>query len=223
VAGAGEDYHGFVQTVFGCSAEIAGRISALSRERRYPARTTILRRDAAAPVSVLLIEGLAQARATGLQGQIVILDEYLPGDLFGALLGGEEATHDAEIVAIEDVRAALFALIDFLRLAENHSCVALTVTRQLTTRLSRAARRVYEMSTLSAVGRIHAELLRLAKANAEHRIRPFPVLAELALRVGSTRETASRTIGQLERRGIIRREPDCLCVVAPHRLEELIY
>ncbi|MGQ4828612.1 helix-turn-helix domain-containing protein [Enterococcus faecalis] len=38
----------------------------------------------------------------------------------------------------------------------------------------------------------------------------------------STRETVSRTIGDLERRGIITREDDGLRVIAPHRLEELI-
>ena len=44
----------------------------------------------------------------------------------------------------------------------------------------------------------------------------------VALRVSTTRETASRAVNALERRGIIRRDGETLVVVAPHRLEELI-
>ena len=53
-------------------------------------------------------------------------------------------------------------------------------------------------------------------------IRPAPVIADLALRVATTRETASRAVNGLERRGIIRRDGDGLTVVAPNRLEEMI-
>jgi len=53
-------------------------------------------------------------------------------------------------------------------------------------------------------------------------IEPVPVLSVLALTVQSTRETVSRTLNDLVKRGIVRREPHRLVVVAPHRLEELI-
>ena len=49
------------------------------------------------------------------------------------------------------------------------------------------------------------------------------MLSEFALQVQSTRETVSRAINALEKRGIIRRDEQGLTVVAPHRLEELIY
>jgi DNA-binding IclR family transcriptional regulator len=48
------------------------------------------------------------------------------------------------------------------------------------------------------------------------------VLSKLAVRVHSTRETVSRTINALERRGLIRRDGDALFIVAPQRLEEMI-
>jgi DNA-binding transcriptional regulator YhcF (GntR family) len=79
-----------------------------------------------------------------------------------------------------------------------------------------------EISTLSAAGRIHAELLRQARRSASLTIEPVPVVSEFALLVQTTRETASRAINELERSGIIRREPNRLKVVAPHRLEELV-
>jgi DNA-binding MarR family transcriptional regulator len=79
-----------------------------------------------------------------------------------------------------------------------------------------------ERTTLSACGRVHAELLRMARQGDGRAIRPPPVLSALAVRVQSTRETVSRTIHALERRGIVRLEPGALIIVAPRRLEELV-
>jgi DNA-binding transcriptional regulator YhcF (GntR family) len=62
----------------------------------------------------------------------------------------------------------------------------------------------------------------MARASPGFVIRPVPVLTELAVRVSTTRETASRAVKAVERRGIVRRDSDSLTVVAPQRLEELI-
>jgi DNA-binding MarR family transcriptional regulator len=51
----------------------------------------------------------------------------------------------------------------------------------------------------------------------------MPVFAEMALALQTTRETVSRTINGLEKRGIVKRADNALAIVAPHRLEELIY
>jgi CRP-like cAMP-binding protein len=100
--------------------------------------------------------------------------------------------------------------------------MAVLVSRVLMRQLRATSLRVTERSTLSASGRVHAELLRLAHLCDGHTIRPAPVLASLAVRISTTRETVSRAINALERRGIIRRVGDALIIVAPHRLEELL-
>jgi DNA-binding GntR family transcriptional regulator len=69
---------------------------------------------------------------------------------------------------------------------------------------------------------VYAELLRLARLGDGKAIRPAPVLSALAIRVQSTRETVSRAVNDLERRGIIRRQDDALVIVASQRLEELV-
>ena len=88
--------------------------------------------------------------------------------------------------------------------------------------MRKATGRMVERTTLSAAGRVHAELLRLARAGDGRTIRPAPVLAALAVRVQSTRETVSRTINALERRGLIRRDAEAFFLVAPQRIEEMV-
>ena len=77
-------------------------------------------------------------------------------------------------------------------------------------------------TTLSAPGRVYAELLRLARLGDGITIRPAPVHAALAVNVQSTRETVSRAVNAIERRGIVRREDDALVIVAAQRLEEMV-
>jgi predicted transcriptional regulator len=63
-------------------------------------------------------------------------------------------------------------------------------------------------------------LLRLA--DDDNCICPAPTVTALAMSVNTTRETASRTITALERRGIIRREGQILTIQAPRMLEEMV-
>ena len=97
------------------------------------------------------------------------------------------------------------------------------VSGALARRLAALRQRMLDNTLLSATGRICAELKRLAEASDDGVIRPLPVFAELAQRVQSTRETVSRTVSRLERRGVVQRTDGGLAVVAMHRLEELIY
>jgi CRP-like cAMP-binding protein len=152
----------------------------------------------------------------------VLLHEFLPGDVFGAIAEARAAAEEAEVVAIEDVRAAIFLALDFLALIEAHGCVGLALSRMLLKRLHAATEKMVERVTLSAGGRVYAELLRLARLCDGTSIRPAPVISALAVRVQSTRETVSRTINALERRGLIRRDRGALVIVAPHRLEAMI-
>lgn len=167
----------------------------------------------------LIVLGRCHALVYSADGQAILLHEYDAGDLFGALAGLDPAAEDADVVAIEDVRSLLIESGVLAELAERHGTIGLALSRILLKRLRTTAWRMYERAALSATGRVCAELLRLARENDPPAIRPVPVIAELAMRVGTTRETASRTVSALERRGILRREADALVVVAPQRLE----
>jgi CRP/FNR family transcriptional regulator, cyclic AMP receptor protein len=212
----------FLQQVFACSADISDSIARRAIERLYPLKAVILSQGDEAGATFLLVTGRAHALTYGVEGQMVLLYELLPGDFFGAIAETEPAREEADVVAVEDVRAAVFRMLDFLALLEAYGCVGLAVSRMLLKQLRATAARMVERSTLSAVGRVHAELLRLARLGDGRTLRPMPVLAALAVRVHSTRETVSRTIHALERRGIVRREADALVIVAPGRLEDMI-
>lgn len=158
-----------------------------------------------------------------MDGRQAVLEDYVTGDIIGeiALVGTSGSNH--EVVAVDLVEAAVMLAHVMVSLMSTHAQIALAISRRLIARLAEQNRRLAESSTLSAAGRVHAEILRLARASSDLTIRPAPVLSQLAMHVQSTRETVSRTISALQKRGIIYRDDSGLMVVAEHRLEELVY
>jgi CRP/FNR family cyclic AMP-dependent transcriptional regulator len=216
------DLDGFLQTVFLCSPEVAQSIGKRALDRRFAVRALLLKQGDRAGSTFLLVTGRAHALTYGLGGQEVLLREFLPGDFFGAIALAEPAPEDADVVAVEAVRAAVFLALDFLGLIETYGCVGLVVSQALLKQLRATSAKMLARTTLSAAGRVHAELLRLARLGDGRTIRPAPVLTALAVRVLTTRETVSRTISALETSGVIRREAKSLFIVSPRTLEDMI-
>lgn len=222
-AAADEFYLGIITDSFGCNHATARVIAARAVVRQFPNKAMIARAGEPNPDAWLMLRGQAQAEAIVPNGQYVLVHLFVPGHLFGEAAGVSLTTIASQILAIGSVDAGQFSASEFIGLMESHRCVAHAVTRGLVARLQQTTQRLVEGATLTANGRIHAELLRQARAGEALTIRPAPVLANFALHVQSTRETASRAINALVKSGIVRREANALIVVAPHRLEELIY
>jgi CRP/FNR family cyclic AMP-dependent transcriptional regulator len=208
---------------FACSAAVAVAIAAKARVQEFAARAVIVAGERNHEHVHVMVDGHARMMAFAVDGRLVAIEDYQRGDLLGetGLFEPEAPLHD--IAAVIASTSAAFPNAVFLEIMANYHCVALAVSRRLVERLSRITRRMVEGATLSAMGRIHAELLRQARAGDDMTIRPAPVLSQFALQVQSTRETVSRAINALEKRGIIVRDEQRLRVVAPHRLEELVY
>ncbi|MBF9152232.1 Crp/Fnr family transcriptional regulator [Novosphingobium jiangmenense] len=208
---------------FACAADVAAQMASAARDNTYSPRAVILGLGARNEQVHVMLSGRARARAISLEGRQAVLEEYQAGDMFGeqALLGQHDL--ELEIIAVDAVRAAAMMAHVMMTLMATHPAVAVAVSRQLIARLAAQNARLAGNTTLSATGRIHAEILRMGRESGDLCISPAPVLSQLALRVQSTRETVSRTIAALQRRGIIERDEHSLRIVAEHRLEELIY
>jgi len=218
--GAGE-LQDAIRTALGCAPEVAVAVAASATARDFAARAVILRCGDPWTHAFLVVAGRAQALVYGLDGQMVLVHEYGTGDVFGAI-GEDVRLIEADVVAADPTQAACVAAGEFVMLVERHGALGLLVVRSLMAQLRATSERMVDRTTLSAPGRVYAELVRLARLGDGACIRPAPVHAALAVRVQSTRETVSRAVSALERRGIVRREDDALVVVAMQRLEDLV-
>ncbi|MBS0254524.1 MAG: Crp/Fnr family transcriptional regulator [Proteobacteria bacterium] len=210
-----------IRAAFGCGDPLVRVIGDLCHLAEAPAGARLFPRDDSGE-TVLLLAGEAREVAYGRNGAVLVLHRLVAGEFYGTLVDlGSDGTPPL-VEADSATRGAHFSGPALVRLMESYSCVAVAITRQLARRLEQMRQRMAETVLLSAVGRVCAELARLAQANADQTIRPVPVFTELAVTSQTTRETVSRTVSQLEARGIFERVDGGLRLVAPHRLDELI-
>lgn len=210
-----------IADAFACNDQLAGTIAALAHEAPL-ARGAVLWPLPDRDETTLILSGRAQEVAYGHDGSMLQLSVLGAGDLYGPLMGSGEGDA-AQTEALSDGRGAHFTTPALVRLMDSYGVIARAINRQLAARLVALRRRMVEATLLSVTGRVCAELLRRSAGLEDRTIRPMPVMSELAISVRSTRETVSRTVSQLEKRGLVRRASGGLEIVAPHRLEELVY
>lgn len=203
---------------FSCSPEEAGRIDATTRLAHYRHKDILVHQGDLGAKLWIVLEGRAQLQIIGIDGQTKLLATHGPGELFGAF--PHERVVISDVVAqnrlsvLEIPTAKMTALLQ--EEARIGSGLSKILGRQYNAVLDRMAARI----TLTANGRVYAELLR--EAGDEGRISPPPVITALALSAQTTRETGSRAINALERRGIIRRDDERLEILSRGLLEELV-
>lgn len=207
-----------IEACFRCPVEEAGLIHSATHVRRYKHRASVALRGDPSSHLYLVIEGMASADLFGVDGQYAQLAGYGPGELFGAY--PEPTTHRADIVALGELVALVIETRTITELATAHPPIAQGISflmaRQLDLVLDRMAARI----GLSATGRCYRALL--SRSDEEGWIKPLPVLSALAIGVNTTRETASRALANVVRRGIVERHDQGLKIVSVRMLEELV-
>jgi CRP/FNR family transcriptional regulator, cyclic AMP receptor protein len=207
-----------IAACFACSDDSARLLSAAMAERHYPARTNIALRGDPSSMLHLIVEGGVVAEIFGIDGQQAQLARHSAGEIFGAY--PNPTSYRADIRTIADTRLLAVPCQHLARLAQAHgdigAGIAGLLARQLDLTLDRMAARI----GLTAIGRFHKALLQMADAQGE--IRPAPVISALALSIHTTRETGSRALAALLRRGIVERNADSLRIVSRRMLEEMV-
>ncbi len=213
-----EDRIAALSAIFACPVSIARALDARFVEQRFAHRETIAHQGDLVADCWLVVEGTAEVHCLGVEGQRVQLMVHGPGELFGAF--PEPAPCRGDIVAKGALLALRIPTAALAELARAHAALGVGLAAILARQLEFVLDRMAARTTLTAAGRVYAELLRLG--GAEGRIAPPPVLAALALSVQTTRETASRAVAALERRGIIRRDGDALTILSRRLLQDLV-
>ncbi len=207
-----------IQSCFACTGASAHLLAASMESKRFEHRKPIAHNGDPSMHLYLLVEGAVVAELFGADGQQAQLARHGPGEIFGAF--PQEAVHRADLTAIGETHLLAIQAGRLSELAAENADIAngiaILMARQLDLVLDRMAARI----GLSATGRFYRALLQLANGGDE--IQPAPVVAALALSVHTTRETASRALAAVVRRGIVERHEAGLKIVSRRMLEELI-
>ena len=203
---------------FSCSPEEAAKVAAATRLAQYGHRDILAHQGDLGAKLWIVLEGRAQLQIIGVDGQTKLLASHGPGELFGAF--PHERVVISDVVAQNRLSVLEIPTAKMAMLLEEEARIGSGLSRILGRQYNAVLDRMAARITLTANGRVYAELLR--EAGEEGRISPPPVIAALALSAQTTRETGSRAISALERRGIIRRDEEQLEIISHGLLEELI-
>lgn len=148
------------------------------------------------------------------------------GEMFGELAAIDGLPRSTQVMALRSTFIAVLPPQAFIGLLERQPAVALYVMRRLARLVRLLSDRVVEFSTLGVRNRIHAELLRLARAAAvtgnQARIDAPPTHADLANLISTHREAVTRELRDLTKAGLVRRVKGALLVLDLERLAVMV-
>jgi len=157
--------------------------------------------------------------------QVTFRDEE-PGEMFGDLAAIDGQPRSADVLALDSVLVASLSPEHFRALIAAEELVRERVLRRLAGLVRLLSERVIELSTLGVQNRIHAELLRLARASGgsgrQARIEPAPKHADIASQVSTYREQVTRELSLLTKQGLLAKDGSALVLLDVARLARMV-
>jgi len=183
-------------------------IDRVSITKIFPKEKIILLEDEDGDTLFIIKNGKVKVTTFSESGKEVIFSILNAGDFFGEMSLLDGKPRSATVVSMEDAQIQLIRRAEFYRLLEDHPRIALRLLEELASRLRKADERIESLSILDVTGRIAGILLQLAEDrgitnNNEVLIKSRPTHQELANMVGTTRETVTRVLKQLEDKNYI--------------------
>src|SRR6266545_4101126 len=182
-------------------------LSRLATRRRYPKDTVVFFENEEGDFFFMILEGRIKVTILGDDGREVILSILGPGDFFGemALLDNEPPT----AIAIEDSELISLHRTDFQTVLTDNRSITSALIKILSARLRHANQQISTLALLDVYGRVARVIVDMAREEGR-RLKDGRIAfrrathQEIANRIGTTRETVTRMLKDLERQGLIR-------------------
>ena len=187
-------------------------VAALERlcvTRDYPEGAAVVSQDDPGESLYVLVYGRVKVVLYGDSGREIILSMFKsPGDFFGEMSLLDNQPRSATVMAAERSRLLVLSRRDFQAHIESHPRTALRVLTELSRRLRQADSVIGNLALLDVYGRLAGKLRELAAVDGEEiedgvLLRQRPTQSEIASMIGTSRETVSRALSDLARRGLV--------------------
>jgi len=188
-----------------------GELEALSRaaERREFVRDEVIFAVNEAGDGLYVIAGgRVKVCVSSSGGKELILATLGPGQFFGEMALLDDAPRSASVVAQLPTLAYRIKRDEFEKLLEQHPGIARKLLRELSLRLRRSNAQMESLATLDVVGRLARYFISLAKQHGQILGNGWvavrrPTHQDIANSIGTSRETVTRLINDLEQRGLV--------------------
>jgi len=183
-------------------------ILQLSTRKEYAKERILVHENELGETFFLILSGKVKVSGEGQDGKEVILSFLGPGEFFGELALVDQEPRSATVSAVEKTVVLQIHRADFLEMLEQNGQMMKKFMVILANRLRHANDQIKSLALLDVLGRIAKLLLELAEKEGVRLVDGSvvfrrPTHQEIASMVGTSRETVSRMISDLNKNRLI--------------------
>jgi len=188
-------------------ADIAS-LSRLATRRRYPKDTVVFFENEEGDFFFMIVEGRIKVTILGDDGREIILSVLGPGDFFGEMALLDNEPRSATAIAAEETELLCLHRNDLQTVLTDNKAILTSFIKVLTSRLRKANHQISTLALLDVYGRVARVIMEMAKEEGR-RLKDGRIAfrrathQEIANRIGTTRETVTRMLKEIERQGLI--------------------
>ena len=204
------------------------RFSHVAVPRSFPAGTRVFHEGDSSDACYIVSDGSFRVTREHSDGRAITLATLGPGEIFGelAMLDGDRRSASAE--SITDGTLLALPANDVRSLLARNPQIALKLVAGLVRRLRAANARLSRQSFQTVPSRVAGILAQLSREGQGEDGEPREVTirmnqTDLAQLAGTSRESVSRFLAELERAGVVRSGRGRVTVLEPNKLRNYIY
>lgn len=209
----------------GLPEPVVERATAHMVSRTHPPNQVILLENDWGSSVYFLLDGWVKIRTYNLDGKEVTLNILGTGELFGEMAALDEVPRSTDVITLAPTTIGNLPAQDFVQLIHTEPLAGIRLAQLMARRLRQVNRRL-RLRESDSTSRVADILLFLAegqgKESPEGTEIPNLPHRELSSLSGLARETVTRVLSKLEKKALIRRDRDVLCIPDLHALERLL-
>ncbi|MGH2940285.1 MAG: Crp/Fnr family transcriptional regulator [Solirubrobacterales bacterium] len=207
------------------------RFSQVAVPRSFPAGTRVFHEGDSSDACYIVSEGNFRVTREHSDGRAITLATLGPGEIFGELAMLDGDTRSASAESITDGTLLALPANDVRSLLARNPEIALKLVAGLVRRLRAANMRLSRQSFQTVPSRVAGILAQLSREGQDNKDGEGEMTevtirmnqTDLAQLAGTSRESVSRFLAELERAGVVRSGRGRVTVLQPNKLRNYIY
>jgi len=193
--------------------------------RNHPANQVILLENDWGSSVYFILEGWVKIRTYNLDGKEVTLNILGKGEIFGEMAALDEVPRSTDVITLAPTIIGNMPAQDFVQLIYSEPMAGVRLAQLMGRRLRQVNRRL-RLRESDSMSRVADTILFLADGQGKQTTEgvEIPNLPhrELSSLSGLARETVTRVLTKLEKKGLIKRDQDILRIPDMNALEKMI-
>jgi CRP-like cAMP-binding protein len=209
----------------GLSPESLNQVTSHAVTRTHPANRVILLENDWGGSVYFIIDGWIKIRTHNVDGKEVTLNIVGKGEIVGEMAALEESPRSTDAITLTTTTISSIPAQDFVNLLKSEPLAGIRLSQLMAKRLRQLNRRL-RLREADSLSRVADTLLFLAEGQGQKSSQgtTIPNLPhrELSSISGLARETVTRSLTKLEKKGLIQRQQETLCIPDLVALERAI-